>query len=261
MVLLSELENATSDPIGPPPYQLRDSYAKIERADEHLGNLALEISAFAQRNPYAAFMDAAIKNRPRGVIDNLSDDAEMSTKRFGIIAGEIAHHLRSALNHLLWELIRANKRVDPASINKCKRFEFPIFINPEEYKPGHGRKIQGVSDSARTRIEAAQPYNGAGEDDPLWIVNNLDIQDKHHVLLVAGGIAVDPTNGIVHFWQSMNYGAIMGIRHPTMNVDPNGTLNVAFPKFGVREYQPIIPSLTHLSEGVRMTIDKFRDLF
>jgi hypothetical protein len=45
------------------------------------------------------------------------------------------------------------------------------------------RKVNGMSRPAIDAITAARPYKSGNE--PLWVVHELDIADKHHALLAT----------------------------------------------------------------------------
>lgn len=121
---------------------------------------------------------------------------EQPSKRIGILIGECLHNLRSALDHLVWQLaIQNGNRPDDKS-------EFPIFLDPGKFSkrkkdgdpdPQSGlRKMQNCSAQARTLIEQFQPFNrpaGQFELHPLWLLQKLNNVDKHQTIPVFWGMA------------------------------------------------------------------------
>jgi hypothetical protein len=101
-------------------------------------------------------------------------------------AGEITHHLRSALDHVVHQLFVAN------GLGVTKKTGFPIFSSRKGYEKRAPLMIGGVPDSASAKIQAVQPFH-RGEDfkkDLLWILQALNNCDKHRLIplsIVSGG--------------------------------------------------------------------------
>lgn len=99
--------------------------------------------------------------------------------------GEILYNLRSALDHLVWQLVLANGQV-PGRHNA-----FPIVRSDEDWaKQARGQwALSGVSESAVTMIRRLQPYTG-GIHLPFnvgafWKLHALCNIDKHRHLVLA----------------------------------------------------------------------------
>src|SRR5258708_7566139 len=93
--------------------------AKIERAKEHVRNLVPEISAFWTPARYTI----ALEDDPHTgdeVFRIHGNDFDLPA-RWSCIVGEAIHNLRSALDHLAWQLVLANNNIPNRSA------EFPIF--------------------------------------------------------------------------------------------------------------------------------------
>jgi hypothetical protein len=110
---------------------------------------------------------------------------------WGVLVGEILHNLRSALDHLVWELViletgEAPKPRKPGSTTKTG---FPIFETPGGYDGDRGERLMlhGVGAPARALIRSEQPFH-TGEDvaSPLWHLHVLSNFDKHRTLHVTG---------------------------------------------------------------------------
>lgn len=117
--------------------------------------------------------------------------------RFADLAGEIAHHLRSTLDHLVWAL--ASKRQEPSS-----RIQFPISESIEKFELALRNGIlEGVGRRAAKKIRAMQPFNHPKPREAgLYVLHQLDIVDKHRLPLVV-------TN-FVKIGQSLEVGSHLG---------------------------------------------------
>jgi hypothetical protein len=162
--------------------------AKVERADEHLNVLYAELQAFFK--PYSN----------RRIVYHARDGAwhvilvrppidKPPPLRLSIICGDVIHNLRSALDHLVWQLVLAEGN-KPGKWNS-----FPIYSDSKDFdrdirlrkkKRGRG-PLEGIDSKgdAWAAIENAQPYRRANPGaDPLAMLNALDVIDKHRTLLL-----------------------------------------------------------------------------
>jgi hypothetical protein len=147
---------------------------KIERAKEHIGNLAAEIQAFWDSGPYEIVTDD--DSEPEHIVYRVLLKGQPAP-RLGAIAGDAVHNLRASLDLLIWQLVLANGKTPDPDFAK-----FRIFKHPNEVGPGLG-KIEGLPESAVDRIKAFRPYESGNH--LLYQLHRLDIADKHHVLLPA----------------------------------------------------------------------------
>jgi len=158
---------------------------KIVRAYSHMKALNGEI-------------DAVLGTQPNAVVSKIESEsgdkvyrAEMRwqpPREWGLLLGDFVHNLRSALDHMVWDLVLLNPDSDDPDTNT----EFPIYWDPAQYVLPHEapRKLRGIVPQAPDLIEEAQPYHGANaKRHPLWMLRELDIADKHRTLLLTGSIA------------------------------------------------------------------------
>ncbi len=171
---------------------------KIERAREHLKALRNETRAFVDSNPYRTFVEPDADTGEPVVRIGFARPGVRVPIRLGLIAGDIIHNLRTALDHLAWQLALAGSGPGP-------RTQFAIFEDADDYRRHEPQLLEGISEGHRARIEAVQPYhvrqliaNGgglAGHHDPLITnlylasLGRLDNMDKHRLLLPSVGIA------------------------------------------------------------------------
>jgi hypothetical protein len=103
--------------------------------------------------------------------------------RFALVVGDCIHNTRSALDHLVAQLAILNS----APAKAIEKTAFPVCLTNEQFKEQTRRKVAPyITREAFTEIESLQPYKtGDKEKDILWILSQLDIIDKHRVLIVA----------------------------------------------------------------------------
>jgi hypothetical protein len=146
---------------------------KTERAKKHLFDV--EALARDSRKGISGFPDPKSKrhrSEPILVVD------------IGVVsgAGDVIHNLRSALDHLAWELAKWETGEPRKPLNCC----FPIGRDFDSYKAAKKGAIAGMSPEATKAIDDLKPYKGPDGNEPLWMIHYLDIVDKHRHLLVAG---------------------------------------------------------------------------
>jgi hypothetical protein len=261
--------------------------AKIERADQHITNLKSEVQAFVRHlegtNPPVRQFNP--QTGQHEYILQLGTDPPLIVS---ILAGEVLYHLRSSLDHLIGQLLRANK----ASESALRMSEFPVFVDGAKYPTYGRRKIQGVSDEATTLIDKLQPcYRTDGlpaDDHPLAVLHALNNIDKHRLLLLpvvdvvtdfaevtathSGpyGVGLNiPKNRRVVFGSTKDVAQrIVSVFLPGPILEPINvevkvglSFDVAFEKVGTREVQPVIPTLTNLREVTSDIVGTFQKRF
>jgi hypothetical protein len=151
--------------------------AKVERAKEHIRNLESRVYGFLASQPYNVVPDDNLKPGRRCIV--VADVAPIPLA-IPIILGDVLQNLRSALDHLIYNLVIANTGSDP----KDSKIMFPIFDCASKYETGSLRKVRGVHKEAIDLIGALKPYRGG--NDALWGLNELNNIDKHRLLIMVG---------------------------------------------------------------------------
>src|SRR5438552_3478733 len=96
----------------------------------------------------------------------------------GVVVGDVAHNLRSALDHLAWQL--ATLDGDPPEPDKV---QFPIFSEEPKSFLDHPC-LSGMRPEHRAVLEDLQPYkagDGSGQT-PLELLAWIKNTDKHLLL-------------------------------------------------------------------------------
>lgn len=157
---------------------LEPCWVKVHRAQAHFDVLDAEVRSFLRTKPYFVSM----KREPEinGVVV-CAEALQKPPATWSVVIGDCVHNLRTALDYLVWQLVKANDGT------LTYREEFPVFTNSRDYAQNTSSKIGGVSDLAAERIESLQPYSGRNDwRQDLVTLHDLDRFDKHRALQVTG---------------------------------------------------------------------------
>lgn len=154
---------------------------KIVRAKEQIDFLYQEIHLFftGEPKPYEVITESNSKEPSYRV--RLKKNRP-PPREWGVLVGEIAYNLRSALDHLAWQLALLTTPT-PSS-----RTEFPIFNDAIKFRDsstGARPKIQNTPIAAQAVIESLQPYH-SGDWPPvisLWWLHEINRIDKHREII------------------------------------------------------------------------------
>ena len=237
---------------------------KIKRAEKHLTDFeAIGGGFLRQSEPEMLHVDTDPEtgNEVTKIIKIVAPPIDLSA-----IAGDAIHNLRSALDHLAYQLVLvATKREPPSSIY------YPIFADAESYETGKVRKVQGMTNEAKDLIDASKPYGG-GTDDLYWL-HALDIADKHHALVVTiiavhGAWVISPSRwfrpdhkpcfSMPKVWTPLNVGDVVLIREPNCEDQVDLTLDVAFGEPEIVKGKPVFKFLKDVTHLVDSLIVSFR---
>jgi hypothetical protein len=158
--------------------------AKIGRAKKHVQDFEAAIHALLD-DP--SFYEIEAKDKPgTGYVGLYFKNIKPVPEAISLIAGDAIHNLRSSLDHLIWQLVEAN------NCTPLSRNEYPIFdtfqkTSKKDTAEQLARKIEGVSPHAQQIIKATQPYLTG--DLTLWHLQQLDIMDKHKLILTVNHVA------------------------------------------------------------------------
>ena len=170
-------------------------------------------------------------------------------------AGDAIHNLRSALDHLAWQLAhwKGHKPTEHTG--------FPIGKSLANYKSMRARKVAGMCPEAKKAIDDLKPYRGGNQ--ALWRIHYLDIADKHRQLYVLGyrynytgweipGILGTVTDQPAHF---------KGVFTDDLDSENKLTGQPAVREAEASDMQPLIPSLHELLVFTEDLIESFRPIF
>lgn len=265
---------------------LKGCWAKIERADESITQLDKDLIAYLDREPKNYDVVGKFQNDFREYAFVVSGDPSIPM-RFSVVAGEIVHHLRSCLDHLICALVMKNGN------QPSRQHQFPICATAVSFERAcKNGMIKGVGSSATKLIRSVQPYKGKKPQDTiLQAIHQFDIWDKHRLLLVVNTavhigneITVGVDEGILSsFDEPREPPAITGLGDPRPRIisregvvvfkiflekstpefkaDAQIVRQIAFEKCGEAELVPVVPTLRLMLEGTKHTLNKFEAEF
>ena len=150
--------------------------SKVERAKQHISQLQLRLRTFAKTEPYRI----STKRDPetRELLYYVESISEVPVTVL-LILGDVLNNLRSALDHVAYQLVMVGTGTAPG-----KHVYFPIAEDATSYQAAISGKVKGARQGAIKVIEAIEAYKG-GKGHQLWVLNKLNNIDKHRLLLAV----------------------------------------------------------------------------
>ena len=159
---------------------------KLKRAQKHIHDFEAAAGVFLE--------DAyVIGTKPNSKLPDWTTyyikEAHPIPPYLSLFAGDCIHNLRSVLDHLVWRLVEAYGVMQPGDHTAFPIFDVCQKTSKIDTAKSLARKIQGVHPDAEKAIGLLQPYKSG--DMMLWHIHQLDIMDKHKLILE---VASCPTN-------------------------------------------------------------------
>jgi hypothetical protein len=110
---------------------------------------------------------------------------------WSVRVAEYVHNIRSALDHLVWQLVIRKTGEQPI----IDRIEFPVVETLRGFERRAGRHLTGVGAKERAIIKSVQPFEtGGAARSPLWQLRQLSNWSRHSDLRLVA-VRVDcPSN-------------------------------------------------------------------
>ncbi len=150
---------------------------KIARAKEHISSLDDELQRFQRRSPYSLLQEDDPNTGDRIFRVHVS---EPPSPRWEAIMGDAVHNLHSALDLLAYQLVSANGG------KIAKTTAFPFADDAHKFESTLGSRVKVAAKQAMDLVRTLKPYYG-GNDSLCWL-HELDIVDKHRVLIPVGAV-------------------------------------------------------------------------
>jgi hypothetical protein len=155
---------------------------KVERAKKHLRDLAADISTVERRT---VVIRKGYDNKGNRPPDNFSItmgvpssdrflDTIVCSPNVAAGVGDIAHNLRTALDHLMCHMLVV------AGSAITNRDAFPISESVTRYESRRDGLVNRVRPKAIEALDLLKPYKGGNLD--LWRIHELDRIDKHRAI-------------------------------------------------------------------------------
>lgn len=165
------------------------AFAKLDRADAHLAELRCELTRHLQRADLVVGRLGYKSGQP-GKGGEISGRYRVQglPHRIPVIAGDVIHNLRSALDHVVWQLVIANGGTPTF------RTDLPIHrtepIDRRTRRPRPVEIVGRVGDTAWRIIVAEQPFSHPPWEPmtnmPLARLQHISNTDKHRTLVRGG---------------------------------------------------------------------------
>jgi hypothetical protein len=194
---------------------LDSCWAKVTRAREHTHELEQLEERFLKRRPNQVSFDK--KSEPPWVI--VRAVVEPIPLVFSTIAGDVVQNLRSALDHLAWQLVLSEGSTPgrhttfPISLTKPDFDEWVRNPPKNRLSPLDGIEVDGEKWAL---VEGAQPYNwpGAPQLSSLGALKLLSNRDKHQSLM--------PGVSFVHDFDPLSMMEVVGLEISDIQVTFKG---------------------------------------
>ena len=168
---------------------------KVRRAMRQIEHLRRMEDAFGEVADYRLIKANSYPERGKDtyyIILNI-----LPSQDWGVCIGEVAHNLRSALDGLVWQLALKSTSTPPRDTqfpihligNSEKRRSPPEKGFVPQFSKGGLNMIKSLHPVHQAAIERLQPYNSTGTrpaDHPLHHLNEINLADKHRLILVVG---------------------------------------------------------------------------
>lgn len=211
-------------------------------------------------------------------------------ERWPVIVGEIIHDLRSALDHLAFQLTATIRQIAYQALDlshglppEWRNISFPIQKSRSKFRTDAERKLWGLENAPRFLefIEAQQPFarNPTNpEAETLWILNDLWNIDKHRSLHLLGVVlrlsridfipeveVLDSDHGD---WFAADERAVLGrfklatpLPRKDLVSDYRTEQDVALRQVETGEPRALSGTLRDLAREVKRVLDEFQDLY
>lgn len=155
-------------------HPLDSSRLKLARAREHFKLLDAERRVFLATQPcfYVPYYD--LDSGRHEIRARMIADPPI---RLGLLAGDVIHNYRTALDHLVYQVAARGPR---GEAGRGDRTQFPIFERKRDFDSHVAIYLKGVPKDAVPVFELCQPYQGG--ERLISLIARLDDRDKHRVL-------------------------------------------------------------------------------
>lgn len=244
----------------PLPYEIK---LKVQRANAHIADLNEVVSAFLDSGPYRV---RSYENR--GTREFHIDIVEAIPWDVSLIIGDVVHNLRSALDHLACQLVARHS--GPSSGLPDNKTAFPVWRKP--VPAPHG----AIKGNVKAKLRGAHPdiikhvkgmgAHEHGRAEHIWLVDHLDIIDKHRLLVVAGASnqqvelhfgAPHPPASFTPNRRHVHDGDVIFRQSVDNKAETCFTFDIALDVVRVTSEEPVVPLLTSLSQRVLDTLESF----
>jgi hypothetical protein len=154
-------------------HPLDSARLKVERAWQHLDQLNGQMRTFFDAKP-VEFLVAPAPDEDRWYVVYARVRRPIP-EQMSLIFGDAVHNLRSALDHLAYQLAAIGT-------GPTRQTKWPVFDDEAKFSATGTSYLDGMREQHRTRVTDLQPFKDPDGLRWLSLLHGLDIADKHHVL-------------------------------------------------------------------------------
>jgi hypothetical protein len=239
---------------------------KIERANKHIDEVNASLRAFLNTNFYSLVVESKPETGQHHLILRITTPAPPDIP---LIIGDAIHNLHSALDLAACEIVTRSG----GTPTRATKFPFREKRQELEGAIKHGKVEIALPGSGLVPLilEVIAPYKGG--NDPLYAIHDLDITDKHQLLITT--ISVTQLRHV-----NLTAGP-MTMTDCTLTVGEGGELNIlrtdqpfqvqlegaAQPAFAVLfrdghfKGRPVIPTLIQLRDVVSCVVEALEQTY
>jgi hypothetical protein len=243
---------------------------KLNRAERHLAEFDGEVGRYIDRDPYKAIRSVATKAERSSWLYRIQFDEP--DPNLAVIAGDVIHNTRSALDHMAVALV-PRKRRSSTSYPVIERLDKDALVT---FKTA----CKGMPRSARRIIKENQPYRSGPSAALHWLalLSALENADKHRNLVVVAGGLIDGTVTVSARGRTLSQRTGASFRYgdteiahfrwterpalteSEVTVDVVGTVLVAFEYRRVDGYVEALQGLRDIVDTTRLVISMLEPL-
>jgi hypothetical protein len=229
--------------------ELEAIFDRLGRAEEHLETIKCRLLRHYEADKYRLTGEYQRQfDSPQGIIVTDPVMFPEIDPRLNTIVGELLHDLRSALDHLAWQLVLNAGGI----FTDDTKFPIEAPSTNLQGKQGNPGVAGGVSRKAKTLMARYREH-------PLWLLHKLWNIDKHRHVLAEGsfGSYVFPLGAPTFRFTSKLDSAtphsakfLLVPSDPSVNVDAHATVEIAIhePDDGIE--QPLLGTLESIEKAV-----------
>ncbi len=168
---------------------------KVERAQHHIADLQEQVSTWLAAASEPQFTQEVLDGGLTHVVRLVH--APETPVGWSLILGDVLHNLRSALDLLAWQAVLAGGGTP------TKHTKFPVHDHNKDKSADKSVTValKGASSDLVEAIRRFQPYNRCPtrevlRGDALWLLHRLNIEDKHHLLVVCPMVIRDISHNV-----------------------------------------------------------------
>ncbi|MGE3887222.1 MAG: hypothetical protein AB7H81_12375 [Vicinamibacterales bacterium] len=271
---------------------LTNLHIRVERARDRIRAIEGHLKAWPQDDAHGVGLEARYDEAASQLVLVVSKPPPPDPTLSSLV-GEALHHLRSSLDHLVYQLVVARTTTAPdfnsafPIVGRGKNVKGTRRTAAEVFDHQTNRLRNAISPTALARIHSLQPFQrGAAFDmHPLWLLNELNIADKHRSPIVAQTFVGLRRGSEAHFkflngprtkrgpggmWLNIGAQLTPGTElvrittmKPTSKVELVGGLSIT-PAIKVHSngrHEKVTEFLKGLSDYIEQTINSFNDEF